>query len=176
MARSSLSRPGRNPARVNSLARLGADFLGICCFACTPKNVAARNSTAKVSHAMRPGHPTDLALRQNGIEARLKVVFSLAPQLAAFHRQSRFDCLHPAEQLLDVLAGFLVILLEVVRSGHPVAKCFLHRVIGTVERIFRRTGRQQSRVTGEEMFEAKISMEVSCGGGDAFVVGLSVAN
>src|SRR5215469_17657671 len=125
MARSSLSRPGRNPARVNSLARLVADFLGICGFACTPKNVAARNSAAKVSHAMQPGQPTDLALCQNSIEPRLKVVFSLAPQIAAFHRQSRFDRLQPAVQLLDVLAGFLVILLEVVRNGHPVAKCSL---------------------------------------------------
>src|ERR1700739_4775963 len=99
MARSSLSRPGRSAARVNSLARRVVAFLGTWWgVVCARVTVEVRPSTKSASLRRRPlERRRPLALGQNGIEPRLKIVFSLAPQFAALHRQSRLDRLHPAE-------------------------------------------------------------------------------
>src|SRR6516165_788998 len=159
MARVAVSRPGRSPARVNSFARcaetlLLAGFSVVCAPANAPNRKKMKDDHLRRRPLARAARPS--LLRQDGIQSRLKVLLALARQFAAFDRQGSFHCLHPGKQFLDVLARFLVILLQVARSGHPVSECSLDRMVRALKRVCGRTGCEQSRMPGEEMFEAQI--------------------
>src|SRR5215468_4497698 len=102
MARVAVSRPGRSPARVNSFARwaetlLLAGFSVVCAPANAPNRKKPNRKKMKYDHLRRrplPGAARPSLLRQDCIQSRLKVLFALARQFAAFGRQGILHCLH----------------------------------------------------------------------------------
>ena len=124
----------------------------------------------------RIGECRSLALGQDGIEAGLKIVFSFAGQLAAFDRKRGFDGFHPAEQLLDVFPGLLVIQLQILGAGHPIPEGLFYWMIGIVERVLRGPRSQQAGVAGEKMFEAEVGDEMASRSGGAIVIFRALAD
>src|ERR1700676_4977904 len=173
-----LSFPGRSPASVNSLARCTTAFFveafGVCALSVEQATAILKIKDCKPRSLRLCGRTLPLA--QNRIQARFKIVFTLAPQFTAFHRQRRFYRLHPAEQFLDVLARLLVIQLQIFPAAHPVAKSLLERVVRSVEGVFCRARSQQSAVPGEQMLEAQISHEMPGALRDFVVVKFALAD
>src|SRR5580700_8067094 len=81
-----LSLPGRSPANVISFARFAAAFFA-CAFCPHAPPAIASAHTAKTG---------TLPLAQDRIQPRLEILFALAPQHAALHRQRRLDRLYPS--------------------------------------------------------------------------------
>src|SRR5580692_264399 len=129
MALPRVSRPGRNPARVNSFIRCAPAFFvaGFEVWALSIVAAANAKQTVDVSAA--------LFLTQDRIQPRLEIFFPFARQFASLDRQRRFYRFNPREQLLYVLSRFAVIFLQILAAAHPIAKHSLHRMIRTVEWI-----------------------------------------
>src|SRR6202008_5129733 len=116
-----------------------------------------------------------LSLHQYRIQARLKVLLAFAREFAPFDRQGGFHRLHPRKQFLDVLPGFLVILLQIVPGCHPIPEGALDRMVGAFKRVRRLAGREQSCMSREEMLETQIRNQVAGGRSDAPIVGRPLA-
>src|SRR5580693_3987310 len=123
MALPRVSRPGRNPARVNSFIRCAPAFFvaGFEDWAATAANAAHAKPSIAASEA--------LFLTQDRIQPRLEIFFPFARQFASLDRQRRFYRFNPREQLLYVLSRFAVIFLQILAAAHPIAKHSLHRMI-----------------------------------------------
>src|ERR1019366_5807972 len=145
-ATAKVSRPGRSPASRVSFAR------------CAPACAALRDSNGAPGAgelAEKPGAArVTLTHSQNFIEPRFKVVFSLGPQANTLHGHGFFHRAHPAHQFLDILSRFLLIFAQILRLRHPHQESRLIRMFRL--RHANGFGCEQSRVAGEQMFEAEI--------------------